>query len=293
MVSSSRPSWPYHDERSLGTVGRQHAHHALGHGRVGHPGDLASDPGRVGERAEEVEDGGDTQLAPGRAGMAHGRVEAGGEAEAESHRVDAVGHTFRSQVEGHAEGFEEVGGAAGRRGGPVAVLADPPARTDDREGRQRGDVDRVAAVAAGAHEVDHAVGLGQHHRGGPVEHRRHQARQLLGGLALHAQGHDEPGDLRGGGVAVEDLGHGRRRLVPAEVLAGGEDAQDSRPAAGVGEGGGHGRGPVVMAAQLGRPLQAGRSQNRAVTPPGAELAEIVKNLTLPPPGARRRMAPWQ
>ena len=104
--------------------------------RVGHAEDLAADPGRVGQRPEDVEHGRDAELAPGRAGVAHRRVEPGGEAEADAR----LGRCRRPRPSGveldrHPERLQQVGRAARRRSGPVAVLAHRHAGAGDDQAR--------------------------------------------------------------------------------------------------------------------------------------------------------------
>ena len=106
----------------------QHADDGGGHGRVVHPDHLARHPGRVGERADEVEQRRDAELGPHRTGVAHGRVEGAGEAEAHAGLGHAGGHARAVEVDADAERFEQVERAAGRAGLAVAVLAHRRAR---------------------------------------------------------------------------------------------------------------------------------------------------------------------
>ena len=59
-------------------IGMEHAHH------------LVLRPGRVGERAQQVEQRAHAQLAPHRRGVLHGAVEVGREHEADADFVDAL-----------------------------------------------------------------------------------------------------------------------------------------------------------------------------------------------------------
>ena len=52
-----------------------------------------------------------------------------------------------------------------------------------------------------------------------LEHGVDHPRHLVDGLALHAQGDDVGGDLGVGGVAGQDLGHGRVGLIGGQVVA--------------------------------------------------------------------------
>ena len=114
-----------------------------------------------------------------------------------THAATPVG----AELDGDAEGLEQVGGAAGRGRRPVAVLAHPPPGTGDDEGGDGADVDRVGPIAAGADHVDHRSAGVDVDAGGRVEHGVDHAAELGDGLALHAQGDDEGGDLGGAGGA--------------------------------------------------------------------------------------------
>ena len=69
----------------------------LGHRRVRDPDDLAGHPGRVGERAEEVERGRDAELLAHRAREAHRGVEPLREAERDARLLDAAHHARRAR----------------------------------------------------------------------------------------------------------------------------------------------------------------------------------------------------
>ena len=119
--------------------------------------DLGARAGRVRQRAEHVEDGARRELVPDRPGVLHRGMVRRREHEAEAELVDRLRDPLGGEVELEAERLEHVG-AAGQRGDrAVAVLRDACAgcRGDER-GRGR-DVERLAAVAAGAGGVDEVV----------------------------------------------------------------------------------------------------------------------------------------
>ena len=124
-----------------------------------------------------------------------------------------------AELDGDAERFEQVGGAAGRRRGPVAVLAHPTTGARDDQGGDGADVDRVGPVATGADDVDHRPAGVDLDPGGGVEHGVDHPAQLDDGLALHPQGDDERGDLGRAGRSLEDLRHGDAGGVGVEVAA--------------------------------------------------------------------------
>src|SRR5205823_3955313 len=100
---------------------------------------------------------------------------------------------------------------------PVAVLGHRHAagRGDDR--RKRRDVEGAEPVAAGPDHVEE-VARDRHRRGVGARGPGH-AGDLLDRLTLHAEGHDEAGDLGGRGVAGHDRLHGRAGLLLGEGLA--------------------------------------------------------------------------
>ena len=227
MVSSSSPS-PCTTQAPVRAVEPQRGEHPLGDRRVGHADQLAAHPARVGHRPEQVEHRGDADLAARRArrsgttGGSAGRGRSRCRPRSTQRVTPSGGSSMR-----HAERLEHVGRAALRRRRPRAVLAHrhPGAGHDDRGHRR--DVDRVAAVATGADDVDRPVALlvrRAARSSAAAEHGVEQAGQLLGRLALGPQGHDEADQLGRRGVAGEDRRHrraGLRRRVrsrPVEQL---------------------------------------------------------------------------
>ena len=66
-----------------------------------------------------------------------------------------------------------------------------------------------------------------------VDHRRHEAGQLVDRLPFHAQRDDEPGDLGRRRRTFEDLGHGGLGLHCVEIGTRGEAGQNRGPSAEV------------------------------------------------------------
>ena len=73
VVISSMPV-AVHDPGMLAAEPAQHLRHRLDPFRREHADQLALDAGRVGQRAEQIEDRARAELDPGRADMAHGAV---------------------------------------------------------------------------------------------------------------------------------------------------------------------------------------------------------------------------
>ena len=121
-------------------------------------------------------------------------------------------------LEVEAERLQHVRGAGDGAHRAVAVLRDRCARSGRDDRRGRGDVERARAVAARSHDVDDVRPRRVHgqHVGA---HRLGAAGDLVGALALRAQGHEEAADLSRGRIPGHDLAHDLARLVAAEVVA--------------------------------------------------------------------------
>ena len=117
-----------------------------------------------------------------------------------------------------AERLEHVGGAGGRRHGPVPVLGNARAgrRRHDR-GRRR-DVERVRAVAARPGRVDEVVPL-RPHRQDVLAHRLRATGDLVRRLALDAERDEEAADLGRRRLAAHDLVHDLTRALTREVAS--------------------------------------------------------------------------
>ena len=157
--------------------------------------DAVARTGGVRERAEHVEDGADADLLTHGRDEPHRRVVGPGEHEAEPEVVDRERDPLRWLLERDAELLEHVGRACLRARGPVAVLRDGGAGGRCHERCGGGDVERVGAVASGADDVDDGGAL-RRHRNDVLSHRLREAGDLVGRLALRAQGDEEPRDLR-------------------------------------------------------------------------------------------------
>ena len=92
---------------------------------------------------------------------------------------------------------------------PCLATVAPAGRGDER--RRGRDVERAAAVAAGAAGVDD-LGDGVRHGTRPRPHRLDGAGDLVRGLALHREGDEQRGDLALGELAVHDPAEERRDL---------------------------------------------------------------------------------
>lgn len=171
--------------------------------------DLRGCSGGIGEGAEEVEDGADSEgAADGHDGL-HRRVEAGGVEEGEAMRSEGGGGFDGREADGDAEGFEDVCGAGLRCDGAVAVLGYGGSGGCGDEGGGGGDVEGTGGITAGAAGVDEELALGgfEGEGGGGGAHGFDEAGDFGGGFAAGGEGSEESGDFDVGELAGEDLLH--------------------------------------------------------------------------------------
>ena len=174
---------------------------------------------RIGEGAEDVEDGAGGDLAARADGITHGRVIGRREEEGDTDLLDALGGLVRRERQRRAERLEHIG-AAGAAIGAIAVFGHAHSRACQHESRDRADVELLRAVAACANDVDERciadVGLDGH---GAAAHGRGAAGDFLDGFALDSQRGQESANLSGCRLAQHDLRHGCVGLGLGEVLA--------------------------------------------------------------------------
>src|SRR6266851_402650 len=110
--------------------------------------DLCGGSGGVGERADEMEDGADAEgAADGHDGL-HRGMEAGSVEEGETMFAERGCSFGGREIDGEAEGFEDVGGTALRGDGAVAVFGDGGSGGGSDEGGGGGNVEGAAGVGA-------------------------------------------------------------------------------------------------------------------------------------------------
>jgi hypothetical protein len=98
------------------------------------------------------------------------------------------------------------------------VLRHPGAGRRRDECRGRRDVERVRTVATRAGRV-HEIVSPRVHSKHVLAHRFRAARDLVRGLALRPQRHEEAADLGRRRLAAHDRAHDRARLFAAQVVA--------------------------------------------------------------------------
>ena len=121
--------------------------------------DLGARVGGVGERAAEIEDGAEAERAAKRTESLHGRVIKRREEKDEAGFAETFDGQFRRELNGHAEGLEDIGRATARSDGAVAVLGDVGSGGCGNKRRAAGDVEGERATAAGADAIDELVAL--------------------------------------------------------------------------------------------------------------------------------------
>ena len=151
------------------------------------PDHLPAHAGRVGERAEQVEDRARAKLGTGRPDILHRRVMRRREHEADPSLGDAARDPFRRQIDIDAERGKHVGSTRTRGQRAIAVLGDGHAGAGHNDRGAGGNVERARSVAAGADDVDRVGRRGYAQHLGA--HRRDRAGDLIDRLAAHAQRH--------------------------------------------------------------------------------------------------------
>ena len=189
----------------------------------GNSDDLRGGSGGIGERAEKIENGANAEGAAGGHSVLHGGVNGGREEKSDADFFDGLADARGRLFDDDAELFEDVGCAGARTCGAIAVLGDAHACSGDDEGRGSGNVESIAAVAAGTAGIhEHFVGArmaGGENRRGVAAHGGGEADEFVDGFALHAESDEEGGDERVVGVAREDLLHDRVGFGAGEVFA--------------------------------------------------------------------------
>ncbi len=221
------------DHQGAGPAVGENLSQHRGEGAVGTADEGGPGAGGVGQRGQVVDGGGDAEGLADRDGVAQSVVEARGEGEADPDVVHAPGHGVGGEVQGQAQGFEDVGAAGLGGDRPAAVLDHGVAGGGHDDRGHRADVDRVGAVAPGADDVEH-LGSVDRERDDAFHQRVEQPAQFGGGLALGAQGDEEAGQLGGLGGVVHDLPHGPCGVVGAQVGSGQERGEQSGPRPGLG-----------------------------------------------------------
>ena len=108
---------------------------------------------RIGERAQDVEDGAHTQLFAHRRHVFHGGVVVGREHETNAHLRNALCDLRGREVDADTQTLEHIGAAAFAADAAAAMLADFGTCCGGHKHRTSRNVEGVRAIATGAHDV--------------------------------------------------------------------------------------------------------------------------------------------
>ncbi len=186
---------------------------------------LPSYAGRIGQRADEIEDCPCPQFDAHRRDMAHSGVMGLGHHEAYSSLRHTARDVFRREADSDFEGGENVGGTGFRGGGAIAVLSNfDSACGDDQRGKRRNIV-RARTVTAGSDDVDRrAQQIDPQHLG---PQRGNRTGDFLDGFPPHPERRKEGAELCWRHLARQNPVEGRLRFTLAEACAG-ENLGDER-----------------------------------------------------------------
>jgi len=180
--------------------------------------DLRARVGGIGEWTDEIEDGAEAKRATERTEGFHGRVIERREEEDEACFAKTLDSQLRREFNGHAESFENIGGAAARSDGAVAMLGDVGAGSGSNERCTTRNVEGLWAAASGTDAVDEfrSFRFGKGQWDCVQAHDVHKARQF--GCLLAARGEDcqQRGRLHLWHAAGEDLLENAGRLLTCE-----------------------------------------------------------------------------
>ena len=180
--------------------------------------ELATDIGGIGERPHQVEDGAFADRPADRAETLERRMIILREQEADAQILERGFCRGGRAIEIKAQRFERVGGPRLGRGSAIAMLGDRHAGGRDHQADGGRDVERMMAVAAGAADVDRAVGRVD--RDHPGAHRTGGGGDLRRGLAAPRHGDEEAGDRLVRQVGVEQQVEGAGGFVGGQGRAG-------------------------------------------------------------------------
>ena len=209
------------DEGALGAECQKRAADEKNAAGCEHSDDLDAGVRGIGERAAEVEDGAEAERAAQGAEGLHGRVIERRVEEDEAGFAQAFDGEFRRELDGNAEGFEDVGCAAAGGDGAIAVLGDLGAGGCGNQGRAGGDVEGERTAAAGADAVDEfgALFVGERNGHRLLAHDVDEAGEFRGLLAARGEHGEQGGGFDLGHLAGEDLAEHVGGLLARELCA--------------------------------------------------------------------------
>ena len=133
--------------------------------------------------------------------------------------AQALDGEFRREIDGNAEGFEDVGRSAERSDRAIAVLRDLGSGSCGNKGSAAGDIECERTTTAGADAVDQfgAFFVGERDRDRLLAHDVDEASQFGRLLSARRKNGEQGGSLDVGRVAGEDLAEYIARLLAREL----------------------------------------------------------------------------
>ena len=205
------------DEHVPAAEALQHAHLDADEVGMEHAEQLVRRAGRIGERAQDVEDRPHAELLAHRRRVLHRAVVRRREHEADAGLRDRLRDLLGLQHDVGAERLQHVGAARLRRHRAAAVLGDARAGRGGDEHRRGRDVERVRRVAAGADDVDQVLAVGHVDLGRELAHHLRRGGDLADGFLLDAQADGERRDHHRRHFAAHDPAHDRQHLVGKDL----------------------------------------------------------------------------
>ena len=170
--------------------------------------------GRVGERAEDVENGAHAHFLAHRGDVLHRRMVVGREHEAHADGCDALGHLcrgLRSMLAPSASNTSALPDFDDTLRPPCLATVAPAAAATKADGG--GDVEGVGGIAAGADDVDEVVVVRHLDLGAQFAHHGRGGGDLADGFLLGAQAGEDGGGHHRRDFAFHDQPHQVQHLV--------------------------------------------------------------------------------
>ena len=160
--------------------------------------------------------------------------------EADAHLRNALGNLLRREVDVDTQALQHIGAAALAADTAAPVLAHFCTASCGHKHRASRNIERVRAIAAGAHDVHQMRGICHLHLGGKLSHHLCGCGDLANRFLLHAQRGDEGRHHGLRHLTAHDEAHDVQHLV-VKNLAVLDDALQSFLRCDVVNGCGHGR----------------------------------------------------
>ena len=169
--------------------------------------------GRIGQRAQDVEDGAYAQFLAHRGHILHCRMVIGREHETNAHIADAIGNLRGVQVDIDAQRLHRVGAARLAADAAATMLANLAARRRNHKGGAGGDIEGVGPIAARAHDVDQVRLVMHVHLVGELAHHFGSRRDFTNRFLLHAQPGEDGRRHDGRQLTAHDHAHQVQHFV--------------------------------------------------------------------------------